>query len=176
MKLAKPKITPRMRTFLSKALPQRAFWDICCDHGYVSYAAILSNVFTEIHCVDQVPHIIDRLKILLNERLTGIHENVFCHSLSAENLDLEISGNCLIAGVGGLTIKNIISALLIKELLKADRLLLSPHTDEKVMLAFVESKEFTQYYNLVEKIIMIEGPRGRPLYVFDRLSQSTKSA
>ena len=172
MKLAKPKITPRMQAFLSNALPQRPFWDICCDHGYVSYAAILSNEFSEIHCVDQVPHIIVRLKQLFIERLGNDQENIFYHEINAENLDKIVLGNCLIAGVGGLTIKNILSSLLGTQLLKADRLMLSPHTDEKVMLSYVESEDFKKYYHLVKKIIIIEGPRGRPLYIFDRQSLS----
>lgn len=168
MKLTKPKISNRMKVFLEHSLPDLPFWDICCDHGYVGLAALHSRVFTEVHFVDQLPHIMERLSILLTERARSDDLKFFLHSAGGQDINQTVRGNCLIAGVGGLTITVILNGLLKNNKLDANRLLLSPHTDEKTLVAFVESPLFFERYNFTEKIIISERGRLRPLYIFDR--------
>jgi hypothetical protein len=62
----------------------------------------------------------------------------------------------------------ILDALLKQALLKADRLLLSPHLDEHILLPYLE-RELSTKYILTEKILIPEGPRIRPLYLFEKI-------
>ncbi len=166
-KLPSPKVSLRMKTFVEEAIDGLAFWDFCCDHGYIGIHALKTERFTEVHFVDQVPHIIDRLRALFAQSNKVKPEyRYFFHSLGGEDLEMEVDGNCLIAGVGGTTIKIILENLHSKNLLKAKRLLLSPHLDEHILLPFLEEK-LSEHYALVKKIMIPEGKRIRPLYVLD---------
>jgi tRNA (adenine22-N1)-methyltransferase len=172
VKLANPRLSPRMKIFLHYSQKGQPFWDICCDHGYVGIGALKSGEFGVVHFVDQVPHIIERIRQLMSQSHNyqsenGKKENVhyFYHSLPGETIDRDVFGTILIAGVGGLTIKNILSALLQKERCKAERILLSPHTDEAVMVNFISSEYFLKYYELSEKVLITENKKERPLYI-----------
>ena len=156
-----------MLTFLEHALKDDILWDICCDHGYVGISALHSGEFTKVHFVDQIPHIMERLQTLINQKSKRNTCPYELHVMSGEDLNIEVTGTVLIAGVGGMTIKIIIDSLLSKEILKAQKLLLSPHTDEKVLVEYMQTEQFKKYYDLSEKIMMAEGPRFRPLYIFE---------
>ena len=135
MKLPSPKLSPRMKSFIEHAIPNASFWDVCCDHGYVGIQALTSNQFTSVHFVDQVPHIMKRLQQLIyqNKNLRAEHK-FFLQTCPGEEIEGDVEGTLLIAGVGGLTMKNILTSLMSKKTLLAQRLLLSPHTDEKVIV------------------------------------------
>lgn len=169
MKLANPKLTSRMKTFIDHSIKDEPLWDICCDHGYVGIKALETSAFSEVHFVDQVPHIMERLETLIKQywRIKP-HHKYFLHLMSGENIENDIHGTMLVAGVGGLTIKTIVSTLIKNERLFARRLLLSPHTDEKVLIAYLEDEIFLSKYVVIEKILMPEGKRSRPLYVIDK--------
>ena len=167
-KLAKPKLSSRMLSFVSHAIKSEPFWDVCCDHGYVGIKALECGLFPEVHFVDQVPHIMERLQILIGqskEKHSSTGDSL--HLISGENIELDVYGTLLIAGVGGLTIKNIVSSLLAKNKLKASRLLLSPHTDEKVLIHYLDNTVLQRLYTVSEKVMLAEGPRERPLYILD---------
>ena len=166
MKLPKPKLSLRMQLFLDQALPNKPFWDICCDHGYVGIGAIKLD-FPEVHFVDQVPLIMEKIIFRFEKFPPKNNAKFKFHLNSGEDISEIVFGTCLIAGVGGLTIKNIIDNLIQGDKLKADRLLLSPHTDEKVLINCIQSNLVSDRYNLKEKIIFIEGKKERSLYVLD---------
>nr|BDT28535.1 tRNA (adenine(22)-N(1))-methyltransferase TrmK [Bacteriovorax sp. HI3] len=158
-----------MQTFIEKALDHSPFWDVCCDHGYVGIGALYTKRFSHVHFVDQVPHIIERLDQLIKQSPDFKEDFPYSlHTMSGESLDGDITGTFLIAGVGGMTIKNILSAALKKETLKAQRLLLSPHTDEAVMSAYIMSEDFKTYYSIKERLMLLDGKKHRPLYILDR--------
>lgn len=159
------KLSARLRVFLEQSLRDKPLWDICCDHGYVGIAALKEGTFSEVHFVDQVSHIIKKLEsILIAEDYSTPY---YLHAIGAEGLNEKMSGTFLIAGVGGLTIKNIMSPLLKKELMQCERLLFSPQTDELVLVDFLASSEVSSLYELKEKILIPEGRRVRSLYVLD---------
>lgn len=160
------KLSPRMKTFLDHSLKERPLWDICCDHGYVGLGALKDGHFSEVHFVDQVPHIMKKLEDVIKEG-ESFETPYFIHCLPAENLSEKILGTFLVAGVGGLTIKNIMEPLLKKELMQCERLLFSPQTDEKVLIEFLASDILTSAYDLKEKISIPEGKRIRSLYVLN---------
>lgn len=166
-KLPKPKVSERMKIFVDWGIDQLPFWDFCCDHGYIGIHALKSERFSEVHFVDQVPHIIERLQTLFAQSDKVKPEyKFFFHIASGEDLKTKVEGNCLIAGVGGTTIKVILETLSQKDFLHAKRLLLSPHLDEHILNPFMES--LSDQYKLVEKIEIPEGKRVRPLYIYDR--------
>lgn len=168
MKLPNPKLTTRMKHFIDNALKNQPLWDVCCDHGYVGIKALETSEFPEVHFVDQVPHIMERLETLIKQywRIKPEH-NYFLHLHSGESLEMDVNGTMLVAGVGGLTIKTIVSSLIEKKRLHANRLLLSPHTDEKVLIQYLEDAEFQKIYSITEVILMPEGKRFRALYILD---------
>lgn len=168
MKLPNPRLSRRMKCFIDNALKNEPLWDICCDHGYVGIKALETSKVSEVHFVDQLPHIMDRLDKLIKEywRIKPEHKYTL-HVMSGENIKFDVYGTMLVAGVGGLTIKTIISSLMKNNKLHAKRLLLSPHTDEKTLLQFLDEVEFKSIYNVTEKILMPEGKRIRPLYILD---------
>lgn len=168
-KLPAPKVSPRMKIFVEKALDGEAFWDFCCDHGYIGIHALKSERFSEVHFVDQVPHIIHRLQTLFSQSNKVKNEyRYFFHTAAGENLKSSVHGNCLIAGVGGTTIKVILETLNSGNKLEAKRLLLSPHLDEHIMLPYLND-ELKDRYVLIEKLEIPEGKRMRPLYIYDRI-------
>ncbi len=169
-KLTSPKVSNRMKQFVDNALPALPFWDVCCDHGYIGIAALKSLKFEEVHFVDQVPHIMERLDKLIHQspHLNPAY-NFFLHISSGENLDMDIYGTILIAGVGGTTIIKILDSLFERQYLKANRLLLSPHLDEHILIPYLESNPISKLYTLTEKILMSERRRIRPLYIYDKI-------
>jgi tRNA (adenine22-N1)-methyltransferase len=166
VKSKKPKLSKRMLLFLEQAIKHKPLWDICCDHGFVGLGA-LRDQFSEVHFVDQVPHIMDTLRTRLEQYPPKTDCKFSLHVIPAELIDQDIFGTCLIAGVGGLTIKNILSALIVNQKLKAQRLLLSPHTDELVLVDFISELSFQEKYSLKEKYLFTEGKKERSLYILD---------
>ncbi len=169
-KLPKPKLSSRMKIFIEKAVPNYPFWDFCCDHGYIGIGALQSLKFSEVHFVDQVPHIMVRLeKLIYQSPALNPDYNFSLHTKAGEDICQEVTGSLLIAGVGGTTIKNILESLCNRDLLRADRLLLSPHLDEHIMNAFLASEKMARKYEVLEKISIQEGRRIRPLYIVDKI-------
>lgn len=158
-----------MQLFLENALIDAPFWDICCDHGHVGIGALEKKISSEVHFVDQLPHIFERLDQLIRQTLPDQNNyRYYLHPMKGEQIDFTVEGTCLIAGVGGLTIKKILEALFVADKLKAQRLLLSPHTDIQVMLEFIESADFANQYTLVEKFSLKERKKIRSLYILDK--------
>lgn len=168
MKLPRPKISFRMRTFIEHAIVGGPFWDVCCDHGYVGIRALESNLFSEVYFVDQVPHIMNRLETLLEQsRKTTKEHKYFFYTQAGQDIESPVHGTLLIAGVGGLTIKTILASLIERKILHAKRLLLSPHTDELVLIDYLATESFQKIYQTSNKILIPEGKRHRALYILD---------
>lgn len=166
-KLPKPKFSPRMQKFVELADKDLPFWDFCCDHGYIGIAALLSNKFSEVHFVDQIPHIIERLKVLFEQSPDKEkYQNYYFHDNGGENLNLPVHGNIIIAGVGGRTIVSILSSIIKKNELYASKIILSPHLDIKLMEDFCEEYLSQLNYTFQIKYEVIEKNRTRPIYIW----------
>lgn len=119
-------LTPRLQTIYGSLLPNEEVWDVCCDHGQLGLAALKSNQFPLVHFVDQVPEIIDSLpKGFLNARY---------YPQPAEDLNIPLSGNIVIAGVGAHTILSSLNSWEAKGLLKAKRLILCPQKNLELIV------------------------------------------
>ena len=169
MSLKTPKISKRMELLVDLALDGAPFWDMCCDHGYIGLRALESNRFTKVFFVDSVKPIIERLsKLIDHSPLQNQSEKFLLIGSKCEDLDLEINGTCVIAGVGGRTIISILDSLLRKGLLKADRILLCAHTDEFLLLDFLNSSDFSKFYDLQNAIETKEGRRLRKIIILTK--------
>ena len=157
-----------MKLFLDLSIDNEPFWDLCCDHGYVGIGALESGRFSEVNFVDQVSHIIERLEILLNQHFLGTKVDQYhCYAIDAMKIEKELFGTILIAGVGGLTISNILEQLFESKKLKAKRLILSPHTDELYLRNYLHSIGFQLRSNKQQKIEFVEGNKTRSIYIID---------
>ncbi|MEH6500908.1 MAG: tRNA (adenine(22)-N(1))-methyltransferase TrmK [Pseudoalteromonas distincta] len=99
------KLSKRLQQIDTMVTPGYAhIWDCCCDHGLLGAALLARAAAPQIHFVDIVPKLIDRL----NERLQRFYPDAanrwqtHCLDVSALPLD-HCSGRHLviIAGVGG---------------------------------------------------------------------------
>lgn len=164
-----PKATARMKLFVSKALEAMDFWDFCCDHGYIGILALRSEKFKCIHFVDQQKHIIENLKLRFHksENFLKEHYQYKFYDQDARTLSTVVTGNLLIAGVGGKLAFEILQSLEQKKQLKAQRILISVHSEEQKytnQIALILSK-----YTQLESIPYQEGRRLRNLAIFDLL-------
>ncbi len=166
MLLKKPKITKRMQIFVAEATADGDFWDLCCDHGYVGLYALRQNRFQHIYFVDPVPSIMSRLKNLLDQ--VDVDPSLYTlHCKKGEEITETLCGNVLIAGVGGKTVETIVTELLEKKCLQAEKLLLSPNTDQTAFLNLLNSELFQMHYALDKKVDLDEGGFIKSLFVFN---------
>lgn len=157
-----------MDLFIGLALPAMPFWDICCDHGHAGIGAAKTQLFTEIHLVDQLPHVMKNLESFVYQ-LSPEYRMVpyYFYATAGQNIDRAVYGSCLIAGVGGLTMKNILKALLDEEKLKAKRLILCPHTDEVELVSFLSTPSMQEEYELIERRMIAVGKKMKPLFILN---------
>lgn len=160
----------RLKKAFECLLPGQDVWDICCDHGYLGGAAYKSELFLDIYFVDPVIPIMDSLQHRFSQFVFNENNKSKAHFITdrAENITQPVSGTLCILGVGGVLIQSIISSLHDKNLLIADRLVLSPHRHTESFLKFMDQFEDKKMYQ--KKIVhqVIERGRVREIFVFDR--------
>jgi tRNA (adenine22-N1)-methyltransferase len=157
-------LSPKLQIIYDQLLPGEDVWDLCCDHGYLGWAALASGNFAEIHFVDRVAPIIENLK-----RQIIPHDptrKARFHALGAETLQEPLTGTVVIAGVGAYTAFEILEKLWKRDLLKAKRLVLSPQRDEQKFLQWLQEFDagFYHRYQLKNEQSVREGRR--PLWVY----------
>jgi tRNA (adenine22-N1)-methyltransferase len=164
-----PKTTSRIHMLLEPSLVGSPIWDICCDHGQLGIEALKRGQYGQVHFVDRVTSITEKLeKKLLYLVEKGLSSHFAIHCLEAQKLACSIEGTCIIAGVGGKTITTILRAWLEADLLKARRLVLSAHSDEVLMLSYFEVENFKKDYRIVDKKEVSDRLKIRSIYVLDR--------
>ena len=135
-------MSERLRFLLSKAQPGEPLWDIGCDHGYLAEGALRSGLFPEVHFVDPVAELVDQAesRVLRRFPLTnGERGPAFFHRCKGEDLAFPVRGSVVIAGMGGLRICSILRTWQSSGVLRASRLILSPHRDEGAVLHLLSS-------------------------------------
>ncbi len=169
MALHKTRLSDRLHFVFEHLIPNQDVWDFCCDHGYLGGTAYKSKQFKNIYFVDQVPHLIEKIKIKFNDYLFE-EENTskaFFITESGENILENVEGTISITGVGGQTIQNILSSLSKNNRLKAQRLILGPHKDAREMLEFILNHPDLKKYCLQSKNEILENGRTRSLFIYD---------
>jgi tRNA (adenine22-N1)-methyltransferase len=167
-------LSDRLKLIFDQLLPGKPVWDLCCDHGYFGLHAYESQKFSEVFFVDQVPEIIERLKKHFNEKYlasNNLTETNF-KVASAENLNISLTGNVVISGVGSYTISQILKSLHTKGLLKADRLILCPQNDVVKIEDLKKLPDFS-YQQVHETLSVREKNRVRKIYILDLESTHT---
>lgn len=168
MNLKTPVPSKRMQMLVELAFDGEPLWDLCCDHGYIGLFALKSERFSHVYFVDNISHIMKRLEdLIMQSPLQNESHKYSLITSRVEDLDLEVKGTCIIAGVGGRTVVSILGTLLSKKILKAKRILLSVHTDEVYLLNFLNSSEFIKFYSQKEMREIEEGRRVRKIFIFD---------
>jgi tRNA (adenine22-N1)-methyltransferase len=147
--------------------PGLPVWDVCCDHGHVGLWAYVSKQFPEIHFVDQAAHLVKRLEELYQQRLgPGPWQGANFHPVAGQQVAQAVTGNLVIAGVGGITVREIIEGLDKNGKLCASRLVLSPHGDENFLQ---ESPALVKNYAMHSKECVQEKTRERPIFVYSKI-------
>lgn len=160
-----------MQLIYDHLLPGKPVWDFCCDHGYLGLNAYESGLFSEVHFVDQVPHIVEQLEArFLAEyfREDAVTQAAF-HSRPGEDLRQSVSGTVVITGVGAHTILKIVQTLREKGLLSADRLILGPQRDEQMLSDLLQKTLANDFMRASEMLSVEERGRNRKLLIFDKI-------
>ena len=169
---AMPRISARLQVFANLLLPNQPVWDFCCDHGYLGLWAGFTGNYPEVHFVDQVPEIILKLKKdITDERYPLSSETQFFFwPLAGEKIPQVVTGNAVIAGVGAFPLMEILEGLQQCGHLRANRLILSPHTSQEKLQSAIhpDSGVFLQDFRLEQQLFIEERGRMRHIWVFDR--------
>lgn len=165
------KLSPRLQLIFDLLLPGEPVWDFCCDHGHLGLNAIECGRFSEVHFVDQVPSIIDKLRGRWEAR-SKTHPSpvgAYFHALSGQKVELSPRGSVVIAGVGAYTILEILQGLQEQGRLQARRLILGPQRDEEKLRQLLKELLGESYLQCKQEIEVLEGERLRKILVFDRI-------
>ena len=154
-------LSPRIQLIVDHVIPNEPFWDLCCDHGYIGIGALTYKDVSEVHFVDQVPHIIEKIQSYSKSTQTPL----FYHTSPAENLTEQFSGTVVICGVGMNTIQDVLVANQKNKKSSIQRWIIGPHTHQDV--SEVLSSLLTNY-KLFQKTSVLERGRTRDFYIFDQ--------
>lgn len=86
----------RLETAYKYLAPGREAWDSCCDHGELGRKALSSSLFSDVHFVDRVPHLIARIQSGLSTADAQAH----IHLADVCKEDLKPEGNLVFVGIG----------------------------------------------------------------------------
>lgn len=164
-------ISPRLQVVYDNLLEGHDVWDICCDHGLLGGAAYESRRFANIYFVDQVPTIIEKVKLTFEAYVFRADNpsKAFFLSESGETLNTLVTGNICISGVGAYVINRILCGLAGNARLKAHRLILGPHRDEEKLEKMLTANELLSHYCLSSKKEIQENGRNRIFLILDRI-------
>ena len=167
-----PSLSPRIQLFADFLIPNEPVWDFCCDHGYLGIWAGLSGAFPEVHFVDRVPQIIQKLKHdIQRERYPMPDKPLFYFwPQDGGSIPQVVEGTVVIAGVGAFPLMQILEKLISTDKLQAKRLILSPHSSIERMTSAItqESGQFFGKYYLETQLIAPDRNTPRKVWIFDR--------
>jgi tRNA A22 N-methylase len=119
----------RLHCLLDLCLPGLPLWDLCCDHGHLGLYALNSSSYPEVIFNDIVPHVLADLPA----QFAGRPGRVICSP--AEDIGEPLTGNVVIAGVGGEKIFKILLAHATRSTLRAKRIAVCPEKDAPWLMA-----------------------------------------
>ncbi len=119
-----PALSPRLQFLLDRCRPGFTLWDLCCDHGYLGLSALQGRRFSQVVFNDTVPHVLEDLR-----RRLPMSPDWRILLSPAEEIDEPLTGNVVLAGVGGEKIYKILCAHASRGGLVGERLILCPEKD-----------------------------------------------
>ena len=153
-------LRPRFKTILENLKefnPSTTLWDIGCDHGLIGYHALNRHLIQKAYFVEKSNTVHAKVNSLSLEK-----DSFEIHRCDARFTDLSLSGNVLIAGMGGLMIEKILKKQL-DNIQGPCRLILNPYGNEDVVEEFLFHSYFKQHS--VHKVK--DRSALRRIYVFD---------
>jgi tRNA (adenine22-N1)-methyltransferase len=136
------RLSPRLQALLDRCEPGLPLWDLCCDHGLLGLGALASGTFSEVIFNDAVPHVIEALTPQIKA-----FENARAVLALAEDIQEPLTGNIILAGVGGEKIFKILSSHALRGGLKARHIIVCPEKHAEWL-----SEQALPGYKLVEHI------------------------
>lgn len=157
-----------MQLIYDHLIPGAPVWDFCCDHGYMGLNAYESGAFPEVYFVDQIKHIIAQLEERFQREYFRAESSSRAYFLPqpGEDVEADIRGTVVIAGVGAHTIFKIISSLHKKGALRAHKLILVPQRDEEKLVELMNEKLCPEYKPCNEHYRIVERGRSRKVLIF----------
>lgn len=174
----KSKLSQRLNLAFEMAIPGKDLWDICCDHGLLGARAVQSQLFPQVHFVDQVPEIMKELesKVMKNLGRLNLKEDsgkddwrqkIKFYTKAAERLSCPLSGNVFVLGVGAEKINFFLQHWQQNKILQAERLILGPHKDVEWFQQ--EIIPHLKNYQLTNELEVLERDKKRKLFVLSRV-------
>ena len=154
-------LSPRIQLIVDHTLPNEPFWDLCCDHGYIGIGALTYQNVSEVHFVDQVSHIIEKIKSYSKSTETPL----FYHNAPAETLTNQFKGTVVICGVGMNTILDVLNENQKNTQSYIKRWIIGPHTHQDASEIL---SNLLIGYKLFQKSSVLERGRNRDFYIFDQ--------
>lgn len=138
--------------------------DLCCDHGYLGLWAYETENFPEIHFVDVSSFAMELLEKNFHQyvKKDSNQTQVYFYTADAGRMETPLTGNVVIAGVGGYLMMRMLESLHERGMLRAERLILSPHRHEEQY----EKPELFGYQHS-HTVHILETGYQRPIFVFD---------
>jgi tRNA A22 N-methylase len=157
------KLSPRLHAIFKELTPGQPVADICCDHGHLGAHAYLSGQFPEIIFVDQVVESMKQLESKFNQycRNSENPTRVEFITVDAKKLRSSLTGNVVIAGVGGLNMMEMLEGLFTSPSFKPRKLVLSPHRNDEL---YERAELFGLKHSHTSTVI--EDGRTRSIFVF----------
>ena len=123
------KFSPRLQLLFNEFTPGVPVVDLCCDHGYLGLHAYLTELFPEILFVDQVPFSMMNLEKNFHQYFKKNENPTLVNFITSDagKVQTILTGNVVIAGVGGNNMMKILEGLHQNKRLKPKKLILSPH-------------------------------------------------
>ncbi len=123
------KFSRRLRAIYQELTPGLPVVDVCCDHGHLGLQAFLSNHFPEVVFIDQVEHSMIELEAKFNRYFTSHESQIKVRFITSDAAKVKepLSGNVVIAGIGGNTMMKILEGLFQSADFKPNKLILCPN-------------------------------------------------
>jgi tRNA (adenine22-N1)-methyltransferase len=107
-----PALGPRLQGIFdvialgSSQSPYDHLWDCCCDHGYLGFQLLASDIGGQVHFVDQLPHLISDIadRFSQDEALRQFsHDDYQLHAIDAGSVHFgsNLKHLAVFAGIGG---------------------------------------------------------------------------
>ena len=128
------KLSSRLLQIYQELKPGLPVSDLCCDHGYLGMHAYESEQFPEIIFVDQVPFAMNLLEKNFHQYVKNEENKTTVKFITSDagKVQMPLTGNVVIAGVGGLNMMQMLEGLHQSHHLKPSRLILSPHRNQEL--------------------------------------------
>jgi tRNA (adenine22-N1)-methyltransferase len=157
------KLSSRLLQIYQELQPGMPVSDLCCDHGYLGLHAYESEQFPEIIFVDQVPFAMDLLEKNFDQYVKNDENATQVKFITSDagKVQTILTGNVVIAGVGGMNMMQMLEGLHQNQKLKPNRLILSPHRNQEL---YEKPELFGLKFSHVKTIE--EAGKSYPIFVF----------